>query len=135
MPERRLLVVIRTRDGDLVLQKNHDHQPRHHYDTEARTLLQSLFAPKQKKFCAKSKADDAFHQVLKFKRTSDSYAKGHFERKGIEWHPVLVDVAYVFNKDFIISRAKSFGGLKTRTLIPLEEHEYAEKLLKLFPRN
>lgn len=137
VPERRLIVLIRAADGDLVLQKKHAaHQPRHHYDTEARSLLQSLFPPKPKKFSAVAKADSAFYEVFDFKRTSDMHVKGHFERGGIEYHPVIVDIAYLgFDREFILSKAKRHGGLKDRTLRPLEEHEFSEKLLKLFPRN
>ncbi|MEN9920592.1 MAG: hypothetical protein RL538_485 [Candidatus Parcubacteria bacterium] len=137
VPERRLLVVIRALDGDLVLQKKRDdHQPRHHYDAEARTLLQTLFPPRPEKYCAKAKAEIAFHEVLKFKRASDTYAKGHFGRRGIQWHPVIVDIAYAgLDTKTILEMAKKGKGLKTRILSPLEGHEFAEELLKRFPRN
>ncbi|MEK7461985.1 MAG: hypothetical protein AAB618_00180 [Patescibacteria group bacterium] len=133
--ERRLLIVIRAVDGDLVLQKRQaDHRPRHHYKKEARTLLHSFFPPKAEKFCAKTKADDVFHGVLDFRRTSDIVVKHYFERDSVAWHPVLVDIAYIgLSKEFISNRAKKGGGMKELILGPLLEHPYREKLLKLFP--
>jgi hypothetical protein len=120
-----------------VLQKKHeDHQPRHHYETEAKSLLKSLFPPKPEKFCAMTKADNAIHEVLAFKRSSDTHTKPHFTRKGIEWHPVIFDISYIgLMVDDIKTMAKKGGGLKNRTLTPLAGHEFEEKLLKLFPRN
>lgn len=134
---RRLILIVRLADGDWVLQKEKkpdSHQPRQRYTDEAKTLFQSLFSSrvKEKKFCAKSKADTALHEVLGFRRTSDIEAKAHFERDGIEWHPVILRLDYFgLDSSFIMKRAK----LKSRTLTPLAEHKYAEKLFKVFPRD
>jgi hypothetical protein len=133
--KRRLLVVIRTVEGDLVLQKKRDdHQPGQHYTTEARTLVRSLFTAKSKKFCATSKADDIIHQVFDFRRTGDIYAKPHFERGGIEWHPVLFDISWLLDIETIKEMAKQSKGLESRILEPLETHPFSEKLKRLFPR-
>lgn len=134
-PKRRLLVIIRVSDGDLVLQKAHDdHQSGHHYATEARTLMRTLFPKKPEKFCAKTKADDAIYQTLDFRRVGDMYTKGHFEREGVEWHPVLLDIQWLpFDMKTIHSMAENGEGLNTRILTPLDEHPFSEKLKKLFP--
>lgn len=131
---RRLILVIRLVDGDWVLEKEHGpHQPRQRYKNEAKTLFRGLFSPRvqEEKFCAKSKADASLLEVLGFRRTSDIEVKSHFERDGIEWHPVILHLAYFgLDSSFIKKRAK----LKSRTLSRIAEHKYAEKLIKIFPR-
>ena len=133
-PTRRLIIIIRLVDGDWVLEKEHDpHQPRHRYKDEAKSIVRGLFSPRvqEEKFCSKRKADTLLHEVLGFRRTSDIEAKSHFERDGIEWHPVMLQLdCYGFDSSFIKKRAK----LKSRTLSRIAEHKYAEKLLKIFPR-
>jgi hypothetical protein len=130
-PIRRLLVVIRFVDGDWVLQKTQDfHKPRSRYKEEAKSLFRSMFAPKEEKFCAKSKADTALHEVLGFRRTSDLEAKSHFERDGVEWHPVILRVDYF---GLHSSYMKKKANLEGRQVTPLKDHPYGEKLAKIFP--
>lgn len=132
-PTRRLLMIIRFVDGDWVLQKaQDDHKPRHRYTTEAKTLFQSLFPPKEETFCAKSRADKALHEVLGFRRPDDIETGAHFERDGIEWHPIILHLdRYCLNSKYLIKHANLDG----RTLTPIAEHEHGEKLLKRFPRS
>jgi hypothetical protein len=134
IPKRRLLVVIRTSDGDLILQKKQDdHQSGQRYTAEARTLLQSFFPKKPEKFSAVQKADDAIYQTLDFRRVGDMYTKGHFERDGVEWHPVLLDIHWLFDTQTILSMAEEGEGLGNRILTPIGEHQFAAKLEKMFP--
>ncbi len=135
-PKKRLLAITRTQDGDLVLQKKYeDHQVGHHYTVEARTLVESIFGKKPEKFCAITKAGDAVLEVLDFRLSNELYRKPPFKRDGFEWHPVLFDISWLFGFDMkrVQAMAKKGGGLKTRAMLPLDEHPYAEKLRTLLP--
>lgn len=131
-PTRRLLVVIRFVDGDWVLQKTQDfHKPGKRYKDEAKSLFQAMFPRKEENFCPKSKADKALHEVMGFRRPDDIDVGDHFNRDGIEWHPVVIRLdTYCLNSRYFLKRAK----LEGRILTPIAEHAYAEKLLKRFPR-
>lgn len=132
VPTRRLLLVVRLVDGDWVLQKaQDDHKSRQRYKAEAKSLFRSLFPREEEEFCAKDKADKAMLEVLGFRRTNDLEAGAHFERDGIEWHPVILRLDYFGLQSSYLTKKANLEG---RVLTVMAEHPHREKLLKCFPR-
>jgi hypothetical protein len=122
---RKLILVIKLTDASFVLVPNESHEPKHDYKNEATGLFAKflLGAPKQ---TLESRAIDMMADIIGFRRPSDMESLKTFKDTGTEWHPVvlLLDV-YGFDSNFI----ENMGvDRKDVMVIPLESHQYAQKL-------
>jgi len=125
---RRTLTVLKFTDGIWVVQSDIPlHHPGANYASEAKFSLFAVFRGKTSVYDPIKKATKALQEVLYYLDRDDLEVKSHFHKDGVEWHPVLVNMAaYLFDSSLLRDRKRTTGWKVTS----LEEHPLSQNIKK-----